>query len=697
MSHSPTCQIDGHGDLHTEAHAPAPGGRADAQADRVPSLLDPASTQTRRRAARATSFLALPEVRWAALSLLAFLLALAAHAAGAPVLLVGLLYTACYATGGWEPALAGLQALREKSLDVDLLMIVAALVAAGIGQALDGALLIVIFASSGALEAVATKRTQDSVRALLDLAPERATRIRDGAEELVPTDALVPGDLVLVRPGERIGADGRIERGTSDVDQASITGEPLPVAKVAGAEVFAGTVNGTGALHVRVERAAAESVVARIVALVAEASATKARTQLFIEKVEQRYSVGVVVATLALLLLPLALGGALQPTLLRAMTFMIVASPCAVVLATMPPLLSAIALAGRNGVLVKSAVVMEQLGRTAAVAFDKTGTLTEGTPRVTAIQVLPACGLTPDRVLQLAASAERPSEHPLGRAVVAAAAANGLHLSEPTEFASHPGRGVRALVGGCEVTVGSPLLLSETHPNPPAAAAIGALHEAGYTAVVVGIDGVAAAVLGLADRLRAGAVDSVAALGRITGQTVTLVTGDHRGPAQRLAAEAGLADVRAQLLPADKVNAVRGLRERHGPVTVVGDGVNDAPMLAAADTGVGMGRHGSDLALETADVVLVHDDLVALPALIELSRRARRVVKQNLVFASTVITALVLVDLVGQLPLPIGVAGHEGSTVVVGLNGLRLLAQRAWPAPAGARPGGRMRSAGTAG
>ncbi len=324
----------------------------------------------------------LPEVRWAGAALLLFLAGGALQLAGAPAWSWWTFYLACYATGGWEPALAGLQALRERTLDVDLLMIVAALVAAGIGQVFDGALLIVIFATSGALEAYVTRRTEDSVRALLDLAPEQATVLgADDDERVVPAADLAVGDRVLVRPGERIGADGEVLDGVSEVDQATITGEPMPRLRQRGDEVFAGTLNGTGALTVRVQRAAADSVVARIVALVQEASATKARTQLFIEKVEQRYSVGVVLATLALFTVPLLLGQDLRPTLLRAMTFMIVASPCAVVLATMPPLLAPIANAGRHGLLVKSAVVMEKLGRPTLVAFDKTSSAVACTQR----------------------------------------------------------------------------------------------------------------------------------------------------------------------------------------------------------------------------------------------------------------------------------------------------------------------------
>ncbi|MFE0387549.1 heavy metal translocating P-type ATPase [Streptomyces bungoensis] len=644
-----------------------------------PTLTREASPGAAREAAaprRRTRILALPEARWAAAALVLFLIALPLYLAGAPAWAWGPLFVAVYVTGGWEPGWAGLQALREKTLDVDLLMVVAALGAAAIGQVLDGALLIVIFATSGALEAIATARTADSVRGLLDLAPATATRLADdGTEETVPTGRLAVGEVVLVRPGERVGADGRVLDGTSEVDQATITGEPLPVAKRQGDEVFAGTLNGTGALWVKVERDPADSVIARIVAMVEEASETKAPTQLFIEKVEQRYSLGMVAATLALFALPLVLGADLRSTLLRAMTFMIVASPCAVVLATMPPLLSAIANAGRHGVLVKSAVVMERLGQVDAVALDKTGTLTEGTPRVADIRPLAASGLTEDGLLRLAAAAEHPSEHPLARAVVAAARTRGLDVPPAEDFASTPGAGVSATVEGRTVAVGSPARVLDDATGHPVAAG---LEEEGRTAVLVTVDGTPVGVLGIADRLRDEAAATVTALGGLTGTAPVLATGDNARAAARLAAEVGITDVRAGLLPQDKVTAVLEMQRAGRKVLVVGDGVNDAPALAAAHTGIAMGRAGSDLALETADAVVVRDELATIPAVVRLSRQARRLVVQNLVIAAVFITGLVVWDLAGTLPLPLGVAGHEGSTVIVGLNGLRLLADGAW-------------------
>ena len=640
----------------------------------APAAAGPRPAPPRRR----TRVLSLPEVRWALAALVLFLIALPLDLLGAPAWLWAPLYAAVYITGGWDPGWEGLKALKDKTLDVDLLMVVAALGAAAIGQVLDGALLIVIFATSGALEAVATARTADSVRGLLDLAPTTATRLLPyGGEESVPAESLTVSDTILVRPGERVGADGQVLDGTSDVDQSTITGEPMPVAKQPGDEVFAGTVNGTGALHVRVERDPADSVIARIVKMVEEASETKAPTHLFIEKVEQRYSIGMVVATLAVFAIPLAFGSALQPALLRAMTFMIVASPCAVVLSTMPPLLSAIANAGRHGVLAKSAIVMERLGQVDSVALDKTGTLTEGTPRITDIRPQLGSGLDEHELLALAAAAEHPSEHPFARAVVQAAHERGLVLAEATDFTSAPGQGVTATIGERTIQVGSPARLAST-AGSEVSGLVQALEDEGRTVVLVLRDSEPVGVLGIADRLRPDAKTTVAALTELTSRAPVLLTGDNERAARHLAAEVGITDVRAGLLPQDKVAAVQAWEAEGRRVLVVGDGVNDAPALASAHTGIAMGKAGSDLALETADAVVVRDELATIPAVVALSRKARRLVVQNLVIAGIFITVLVAWDLIATLPLPLGVAGHEGSTVVVGLNGLRLLREHAW-------------------
>ena len=613
---------------------------------------------------------AVSSVRWAVLSLGLFVTGAATQVLDGPQWLSWALYLTCYAAGGWAPARDGLLALREKTLDVDLLMVLAAIGAASIGQVFDGALLIVIFATSGALEDVATKRTQDSVNGLLELSPQEAVVLdASGTERTVAAREVQIGDVVVVRPGERVSADGLVVEGTSEVDQSTITGEPLPAVKTVGDEAFAGTVNGSGALRIRATRDPSETVVARIVAMVAEASATKAKTQLFIDTIEQRYSAVVVVATVALFAIPLAAGADLQSTLLRAMTFMIVASPCAVVLSTMPPMLSAIANAGRHGVLIKSALALERLAGTDLIALDKTGTLTTGAPEVTGVVTL-AADMTEDAVLALAAAAESGSEHPLGRAVVAEARARGLRIASARGFQALPGRGVRAEIDGGVVEVVSP---GELRPD-----AVSRTEADGGTAVLVLHDGHPVGVLQIRDHLRAEAVEAVRAMTALTKASPVLLTGDNRTAAELLANRVGITDVRAELLPEQKVDVVGELRDRGHHVLVAGDGVNDAPAMAAAHTSVAMGRSGADLTLDTADAVTVRDDLATIATVVALARRARRVVVANLVIAASIIVVLVTWDLVGHLPLPLGVAGHEGSTILVALNGLRLLSGRAW-------------------
>ncbi|MEY1676281.1 heavy metal translocating P-type ATPase [Gordonia sp. ABKF26] len=636
----------------TERAAPddAPGQRAERGSVVPPSLI--------------RTGLRLPEVRRAGIALALFLAGWLLQLGNAPEWSWWTVFLACYLSGGWEPTRSGLQELRQRRLDVDLLMIVAAIAAASIGQVVDGALLIVIFATSGALEVVVTQRTADSVTALLGLAPERATRYAaDGTTHEIDCRDLDVGQQILVRPGERIGADGVVVRGRSDVDQQAVTGESVPIVREAGDEVLSGTVNGTGALIVEVSRPASESVIARIATLVAEASETKAPTQLFIEKVEQAYSAIVVVATLLVLGIPMLLSdSAFDESLRRAIVFMIVASPCAVVLSTMPPLLASIANAGRHGVLVKSAAAMESVGRTSVVAFDKTGTLTEGRPQVVDVTALD--GREPSEVLALAAAVEHPSEHPLGRAVVTAAADRGLDVQPVDDFRALPGRGVTGTVGGRRITVERTLAAS--------------------TGTVVGVlvDDVEIGRVELVDRLRDNAADAVRLIGDVTSGPVLLLTGDRPSVAADVAARTGIDEMYADLLPEDKVRVVG---EAGGHVLVVGDGINDAPALIAAGTGVAMGRRGADLAVQTADAIIVRDDLTAVAALIRLSRLARRYVIANLCIAATVIVALVTWDLIGTLPLPLAVAGHEGSTVLVALNGARLLRSSAWSGSRGAQ------------
>lgn len=626
-----------------------------------------------------TIAMSVSSVRWALVAVVLGAAGAILDVCGGPGWVTALAYLGCYLSGGWQPTLDGLRALRARTLDVDLLMIVAALGAAAIGQVFDGALLIVIFATSGALEDLATRRTEESIRGLLDLAPDQATLVADdGTLETVAASVLVPGDVVAIRPGERLPADGIVIEGASDVDQASITGEPLPAPKSLGDKVFAGTLNGTGALRIRVDTAAGDTVVARIVAMVDEASSTKASTQLFIEKVERVYSVVVVCATLAVFAVPLAFGEDPRTSLLRAMTFMIVASPCAVVLATMPPLLAAMATASRHGVLVKSAVALEKSARISCVALDKTGTLTTGAPAVTAVIELDNLRRRHrDEILAIAAAAEQHSEHPVGRAIVAAAADAGWTPQPVSRFAAIPGHGVRARVGDHDVEI-----VNASAPTADAGIRARAATTTATT-VVVKVDDAAVGLIELRDQPRGEARASVVSLRAVTGMSPILLTGDNSSAAHDLAHRVGIVDVRAGLLPEDKVVAVGDLRTSGHRVAVVGDGVNDAPALATADVGIAMGGIGSEVTLDTADIVIVGDDLTAVPTILRLAARARRIVVANLVIAATVIAVLVTWDIVGTLPLPLGVAGHEGSTILVALNGLRLLSRRAWPADTG--------------
>ncbi|ODU06968.1 MAG: cadmium-translocating P-type ATPase [Pseudonocardia sp. SCN 72-86] len=598
----------------------------------------------------------LPEVRHALISLAAFAVAVPAQLLGAPAALTGTAWVVCYVAGGWEPAWSGLRSLRHGSLDVDLLMIVAALAAAAIGQPLDGGLLVVIFATSGALETVMTARTRRGIEALLDLAPE--TAVLDD-ETRIPARDLRVGDVVIVRPGERIPADGEVVDGASEIDTASLTGEPLPRPAGIGTAVHAGTVNGTGVLRVRVDRDPADWVVAGIRERVERATESSSKRQLLIERIEQPYSVGVVVVTLALLGIPMLFGAEFEPALLRAMTFMIVASPCAVVLATMPPLLAAIAVASRHGALLRDATVVEALAAVDAVALDKTGTLTSGTPRVVSVHAA-----DPDALVALATAAEAGSEHALGRAIRDEASRRQLAVPAATGFAAEPGIGVRATVRGQVVTVGRPA------PGSPR------VEVGDATAVEVRVDGEVAGVLAIADDLRLGAADAVASLTALTGREPVLLTGDAERPARAAAARLGITDVRAGLLPDDKADVVEEWRRAGRTVLAAGDGVNDAPLLAVADVGLAVGHGASALSVQAGDAVLLRDPMGGLPALVTLSRRATRVAKANLVFAGAVIAGLVAWDLFGTLPLVLGVAGHELSTVVVCLNGLRLLVDR---------------------
>jgi Cd2+/Zn2+-exporting ATPase len=597
------------------------------------------------------------------------------------------LFTIAYVTGGIFGVQASLRSLRQWTIDVDLLMILAALGAAVVGAPFEGAMLLFLFSLSNVLQAYAIDRTRKAIHSLMKLRPDKALTRRNDNTGLLPIEQLALGDIVIVRPGESIALDGVIVEGESSINESSLTGESIPVLKKVGDPVFAATINQTGGLEVRVTRLAKDSVIEKLIRMVEEAQSEKAETQRFLDRAEQFYAIGVISFTIALIIWPLFfLNEPFGATFYRAMTVMVVASPCALIISTPASILSAIGGAARRGVLFKGGVHLERTATIKVVAFDKTGTLTEGKPRVTDIisglEVIHlADNVRPEalNLLQIAASVEAKSEHPLAAAIVGEVKRRELPLFDCTDFQSISGKGASGLVKGRRISVGSIRYFEALGGSLDDALArkLDVLQDAGKTCVLVAeTDEKSTRILGglgIADVLRPEALDVVRALKEIGVQRVVMVTGDNSRVASAIAQQAGVDEFHAGLLPEDKVRVVKSLKTI-GPVAMVGDGVNDAPALATATIGVAMGAAGTDAAMETADVVLMSDNLRNIPFAISISRQARRVIWQNLTIAMSVIVVLMASALGFSLPLTLGVVGHEGSTVLVCLNGLRLLA-----------------------
>lgn len=604
---------------------------------------------------------------------------------GAPAWMAITAFALAYLFGGYLRVLDGLAALRQGSLNIDMLMVLGAMGAAFLGRWSEGAVLIFLFALSNTLEEFAAGRTRRAIESLITLRPAVALVRRPEGDALVPVEALEVGDLIVVRAGERVAADGEVVEGRSALDQSAITGESVPVDKELGAPVFAGSLNTTGRLLVRVTRQTTDSTLARIIKLVEEAQEHKARSQQMVDWIDRYYTLLVVaVAVITWTLPPLLAGWAWSESFYLAMQLLVVMSPCALVIATPAALLSGVAAGARRGILFKGGVHLERAGQIKVVAFDKTGTLTEGKPRVKS--VLPAPGVEPEELLNLAAAAEKDSSHPLAQAIVAAARDRLNQVPEATEVDEQPGMGVTARVGGRVVRVGSRrLAAAESGSWLPTQA--GQLEDRGETAVLVEADGTPLGVIGIADVIRSNARATVAALRAQGVRRVVMLTGDNERVAAAVAAQVGVDEFRANLLPDDKLTAVQALEREYGQLAMVGDGVNDAPALARATLGIAMGGAGNDAALESADVVLMADDLSRLTDVFRLGRQARSVVAQNLTFAIGVIVMLVAFSLAGGLTLPLAVVGHEGSTILVAVNGLRLLVQN-WQKRPGRGPSG---------
>lgn len=591
-------------------------------------------------------------------------------------------YIVAYLAGGYFGVIDSVQTLRERRLDVNFLMIAAAIGAALVGEPAEGATLLFLFSLSNTLQNFALARSRRAVRALMALQPDTATRITPSGTETLPVEELQVGDRVLIRPGERIPTDGVVKTGESHVDQSPITGESIPVHKAMGAVVYAGTINGTGTLEVEVTHPATETLLHRILHLVEQAQEQKARTQRWLERFEQRYALAVIGGSaLVAVGLPL-LGWNFGDAFYRAMTLLVVASPCALVISTPATLLSAIANGARRGILFKGGEPLERLASVRAVAIDKTGTLTEG--KLVFTDFVLTGTLPESEVWQVIVDVESLSEHPLAQALVQAGKERGYHPRPVAAFQAVPGKGVVAQLEAGEVRIGNPRLFEGQAIPEAVCEALECLRTAGKTAMLVWMrgqngsalrEGEFVAVVAVADEVRPTAKPAIQQLKAMGIPCIAMLTGDAKPIADSIAQQTGIDRVYADLLPHEKLEVLHQLSQQYGSVAMVGDGVNDAPALAAAEVGIAMGA-GTDVALETADVALVGNDLTNLPYAIGLSQQAMRVLKQNLLFATAVIVVLVILTFTAGLRLPLGVVGHEGSTLLVVLNGLRLLVYR---------------------
>jgi len=595
-----------------------------------------------------------------------------------PTAAVGL-YLGAYALGGFDLVRHWVSALRRGtvSLDIDLLMLLAAIGAAILGAWAEGAFLLFLFSLAHALQHYALGRARRAIKALAELAPTTATVLRDGNAEEVAIEDVSTGDIVLVRPAERVPIDGTVRQGFSAVNQAPITGESVPVEKAPGDEVFAGTVNGDGSLEVVTTGIVGDRTLDRVVRLVEEAQTQKAPTQQFTDRFESIFVPIVLVADVLLIVVPPLMGWWTWSTsFYRGMALLVASSPCALALGTPAAVLTGIAQAARNGVLIKGGAHLENLGKVRALAMDKTGTLTKGMPEVT--DVVPAEGVRSEDLLRFAAAVELQSQHPLAAAVVRRAELDGVDPPKAGPLESITARGVRADVEGEMVTIGNLRLWKDegVEVSEEIRRSVASLREGGKSVMAVRRGSRWLGALGLADEARPAARDMIRQLHGLGVERIVMLTGDHELVARTIATEVGLDEVRAELLPEEKLDEIRALIEEHGSVAMVGDGVNDAPALANATVGIAMGGIGTAVALETADVVLMADDLEKLPFAIGLSRAARAVIRQNFAISLGVIALLVVATATGWAGIGFAVAVHEGSTLVVVGNALRLLGFR---------------------
>ncbi|WP_404454993.1 heavy metal translocating P-type ATPase [Oceanobacillus kapialis] len=584
-------------------------------------------------------------------------------------LIVDVLFITAFIIGGFAKAKEGItETIKDKTLNVELLMLLAAIGAAVIGYWLEGAILIFIFSLSGALETYAMNKSSDELSALMSLTPETARVLRNGKEESILAKDLQIGDTILVKPGELMPADGVVVKGKTSINESAITGESMPVRKGEKEEVLASTVNLNGVVHVKVTKTNEQTLFQKIIKLVQSAQEEKPPAHLFIERVENYYVIAVLAASGLMMFLPhFLLGWSWNETIYRALVLLVVASPCALVASTMPAILSAISKGARKGMLFKGGVHLEGLASLSAIAFDKTGTLTTGKPEVT--DIVASDGWDPKQILQIAVSIEHYSNHPLASAIMRKAKDEKVDVLEAEEIKDNPGWGIEGIVSGKHYKIGKADFVgtesTETFLNTVT------LKSAGKTIVFVKSEQGIIGALALKDAVRTDAKKAIEDL-NAAGVKTYMLTGDSEETAREIAREVGVTNYKAECLPNQKLDEIKRLTKNYQRVAMVGDGINDTPALATAHVGIAMGA-GTDAALETANVVIVNNDLRSIPYTIKLSKKMNRIIKQNMVFSIAVIVALIASNFMQNLSLPLGVIGHEGSTILVILNGLRML------------------------
>lgn len=588
-----------------------------------------------------------------------------------------IMYLAAVLIGGYIPARSGLLMLvNAREIDMNILMTIAVVGAVIIGQFEEAGMVVFLFALGNTLQAYTMDKTRRTITSLMDLTPPEALVRRKGQELVLPVDEIKVGDIVIVKPGERIPMDGTVVMGVSTVDQAAITGESIPVTKQFGDEVFAGTINQRGAIELEVTKLARDNTIARLIAMVEEAQGQRAQSQQFIDRFARYYTPAVIAgAALVALLPPLLSDQAWNKWIYEALAMLLVACPCALVISTPVSIVSAIGNAAKNGILFKGGIYLEEMAALSVIAFDKTGTLTQGTPVVT--DVIPLSGITADQLAALAAAIENRSEHPLGDAVVQYAKHHKLEITDIEDFKSHIGKGAEGKIKDQKYFIGNLPYMDELGlPTGDFSDTADLLQDKGKTVMWLADAKQLLGIIAVADIIRPGIRDTISKLKKAGIRKIIMLTGDTARTARGIAEKSGIDDFRAELLPEDKVTAIKDLLASEGKVAMVGDGVNDAPAMALSTIGIAMGGAGTDTVLETANVALMADDLAKLPYAIDLSRRTVLIMKQNIIVALTIKALILMLVIPGMLTMWLAVIGDMGASLLVTLNGLRLVKTR---------------------